>query len=161
MQRRTLITVAAAATATIAGAAGTGASANHKKVTELSCTIEAIQLAAPNPTAVQLGTVSCPRPFGNGLHRGAFTVTSKPAPGVPGAASGTFKNYYDGGTTSGTFAVTIVATSPTNLTYTGTVTYTGGTARFKHVRGAGTITCTTADGGTHKLCDVQTRLTGI
>lgn len=161
MRRRTLITAAAAATATLAVGAGTGASANHRKVTELSCTIESVQLAAPNPSAAQLGTVACPKPFGDGLHSSAFTVTSKPAPGVPGAASGTFKNYFDRGTTSGTFEVTIVASSPTNLTYTGTVTYTRGTARFKHVAGGGTITCTTTDAGAHKLCEVNTRLTGI
>ena len=123
--------------------------------------MDAIQLAAPSPNAVQLGTVSCPKPFGNGLHSSAFTVTRPPAPGVPGAANGTFKNYYDRGTASGRFEVTIVASSPTNLTYTGTVTYTRGTTRFKRIKGGGTITCTTSDGGTHKLCEVNTTLRGI
>ncbi|MEY2514095.1 MAG: hypothetical protein QOJ89_1453 [bacterium] len=60
-----------------------------------------------------------------------------------------------------TFQLTIAAGSPTNLTYTGTVTYTSGSGRFKHVRGGGTIACSTTDGGAHKQCNVTTTLTGI
>lgn len=161
MRRRNLISMAVMATAAIAVSPGAGASAKSNKVTELSCTIEAFQQGMPNPSAIQFGFVSCPKPLGRGLHYSAFTVTSRPAPGVPGAANGTFKNYFNRGTTSGTFELTITASSPTSLTYTGTVSYTGGTGKFKHVTGGGTIVCTTNDGGAHKLCEVNTTLMGI
>ena len=45
--------------------------------------------------------------------------------------------------------MTFTATSPTNVTYTGTVTYTGGTGAFRRVKGTGKIACTTTDGGAH------------
>lgn len=115
----------------------------------------------PSPAFIQFGFVSCPKPFGDGLHFSDVTVTRFPAPGAPGAANGTFKNSFDRSTTRGTFKLTVMASSKTNLTYSGTVTYTGGTGRFKHVRGGGTIECTTTDGGAHKLCEVNTTLTGV
>ena len=161
MRRRNLISMAVVATSAIALAPGGGASAKSKRVTELSCTIEAFQQGLPNPSAIQFGFVSCPRPLGDGVHYSAFRVTAKPAPGVRGAANGTFKNYYNRGTTSGSFALTITASSPTTLTYTGDVVYTGGTGKFKHIKGGGTIVCTTTDGGAHKLCEVNSTLTGI
>jgi hypothetical protein len=161
MRRRTLLGTAVIATAAIAVAPGSGAAAHGEKVTELSCTIAAYQQGPPNPSTIQFGFVSCPKPFGAGLHYSEVTVTSRPGAGVPGAANGTFRNYYNRGTTSGTFELTIAASSMTNLTYTGTVTYTGGTGKFKRVQGGGTITCTTTDGGAHKACVVETALTGI
>ena len=78
-----------------------------------------------------------------------------PAADAPGTATATFKNYYNHGTTRGTVALTITPTSPTNITYTGTITYTGGTGKFARVKGGGTITCTTTDGGAHKSCTVN------
>ena len=57
--------------------------------------------------------------------------------------------------------MTFTATSPENVTYTGTVTYTGGTAAFRRARGSGTITCTTTDGGAHKSCTSNSKLTGV
>jgi hypothetical protein len=161
MQRRALIRTAVIATAAIAVGTAPGAVANGNHVTKLSCTIDVFQQGVANPSANQFGFVSCPKPFGAGLHYDEVTVTKAPAPGVAGAAHGTFKNYYNRGTASGTFELTIVASSPTNLTYSGTVTYTGGTAKFRHVRGTGTIACTTIDGGAHKSCVVNSALTGL
>ncbi|MDQ3722234.1 MAG: hypothetical protein M3376_04010, partial [Actinomycetota bacterium] len=115
MRRRTIITTALAAATTLAVAPVSGAPAKRTKVTKLTCTIEAYQQGVPNPTAIHFGFVSCPKPLGSGLHYNEVTVTSKPAPGTPGAANGIFKNYYNRGTTSGTFELTIVASSPTNL----------------------------------------------
>lgn len=161
MRRETLISMAVMTTSAIALAPGAGASAQGKRVTKLSCTIEAFQQGVPHPRAIQFGFVSCPKPLGAGLHHSAFTVSSQPGPGVSGAANGTFKNYFNRGTTRGTFKLTIAASSPTNLTYTGTVTYTGGTGTFKHIKGGGAIVCTTTDGGAHKRCEVNAKLTGI
>lgn len=161
MSRRSIITTALAAATALAVGVAAAAPAKSSKETTLSCTIEAFQHGTPNPSAIQFGFVSCPKPFGDGLHYSAFTVTARPAPGVPGAANGIFRNYYNRGMTRGTFELTIVASSPGILTYTGTVTYTGGTGKFKHARGGGTVVCTTTDGGAHKLCEVNTTLTGI
>jgi hypothetical protein len=41
------------------------------------------------------------------------------------------------------------------------VTYTGGTGAFTHVKGTGTVACTTTDGGAHKSCVVDSKLTGV
>lgn len=85
-----------------------------------------------------------------------------PGPTGPGTVTATFKNFYDRGTTRGTASMTFgPPTAPGNITYSGTVTYTGGTGRFKHVKGSGTIACTTTDGGAHKTCTVNSRLTGV
>jgi hypothetical protein len=165
MRRRYLIPTALVAAAVLAVGPSTGASAKPKKAKQFSCTIDSIALGQPtpaSPTVTQLGFVSCPKPLGDGLHYNQITITQFPAPGVPGAATGKFKNYFNRGTTRGTVAVAIVANgSPMNLTFTGTVTYTGGTGRFKHVAGGGTIVCTSTDGGAHKSCEVHTTLTGV
>jgi hypothetical protein len=162
MPRRNLLSSAAVVVAAaVAVAPGTAAAGRDAKPKRFHCTIEAIAQGVPNPSGIHLGFTGCPKPFGKGLHFNAYTVTSKPSPGVPGAVSGTFKNYYNRGTTRGTFAMTIVASSQANLTYSGTVTYTGGTAAFRRVKGGGTIQCTTTDGGTHKSCAVNSTLTGV
>ena len=82
------------------------------------------------------------------------------APGH-GTITASFKNYYNLGTARGRATMTFAATTPTNITYQGTVTYTGGTGRFRRVRGSGTIACTTSDGGAHKSCTVKSKLTGL
>lgn len=164
MRRRYLITTALVATATLAVAPATGAPAKSKKAKTFSCTIDNYALGQPtpaNPTVVHLGFVSCPKPFGEGLHHNRVTITKMPAAGVPGAATVTFKNFYNRGTTRGTVALTITPSSPTNITYTGTITYTGGTGKFKRLKGGGTIQCTTTDGGAHKSCTVNSTLTGV
>lgn len=159
MRRRTLSTVAVVAIATLTY--GVGSSAAKGKRMTLTCTIEAFQQGLPDPSAIHLGFVKCPKPLGHGLHYNAFTVTTTPAAGAPGAAEGRFVNYYDRGTTRGTFRLAIVASSPTSLTYRGTVTYSAGTGKFKHIKGVGTIVCTSSDAGARKLCTVTTTLTGL
>jgi len=161
VRRRYIIPTALVATAAIAAGAGTGASAKSDAPKKLKCKIEMFALGQPNPSVGHLGFVKCPKPFDRGLHYNRVTITKKPSPGVPGAATGKFKNYYNRGTTKGTVVLTIVVTSPLNQTYTGTVTYTGGTGRFRHVKGSGKIECTTADAGAHKSCKVKSTLTGV
>lgn len=149
------------ATALAGGGVGlsTSASANGEQVTKVGCTLELFALGAPNPSGIHVGFVTCPRPFGKGLHSNAYTVT--PTGTGQGTVAGSFKNYYRHGTTSGTVALTFSATSPMNISYAGTVTYTGGTGTFRHVRGRGTIQCVTSDGGAHKSCTVNSTLTGV
>jgi hypothetical protein len=161
VQRTARITSAVVTAAVLAIAPATGAAAKKKPATAFSCTLELFAQGAPDPSGIQFGFATCPSPFGKGVHYSAYTVTP-PGPGGPGKVSGTFKNHYDSGTTHGTFALTFTPpASPGNITYTGTVTYTGGTAKFRHVAGSGTIECTTSDGGAHKACTVNSKLAGI
>lgn len=149
--RQRIITTALMASAALAVGSGAGASA--QTVMQVTCTLGLFAQGPPNPSGIQFGLVECPAPFGNGVHYDTYTVMPT-GPGH-GTVAGSFKNYFDRGTRSGTFALTFAATSPTNIAYTGTVTYTGGTGRFKHLRGSGAIECTTTDGGAHKSCTVH------
>jgi len=158
MPRTSIITTAFLTTAALAAGFTGGASA--KKVTQLSCTLEITALGQPNPSGTQVGTASCPDPFGSGTHFSAYTVTSGATPGT-GTIAATFTNTYHRGTASGTAAMTFTATSATSVAYSGTVTYTSGTRKFKHVQGGGTIECTSTDRGAHKSCTVTSTLTGV
>jgi hypothetical protein len=157
MRSTTIITTALAAA--IAIGASAGATAKPAKATKLNCTLELYAQGAPNPSGIHFGVPTCPAPFGKGLHYNSYTVTLT-SPGH-GTIASRFRNYYADGTVRGTAAMTFVASSPTNISYSGTVTYTGGTAAFRHAKGTGTINCTTTDGGAHKACKVSSTLTGI
>jgi hypothetical protein len=164
MRSRSIITTALVAGAALAIGAATGAPAKSaKKVAALTCGLEIFAQGPPQgtpPSGIQFGFADCPRPFGHGLHYDAYTVT--PSGQGQGAIDGTFKNYYNRGTASGTFAITFSTSTenPANVTYTGTVAYTRGTGAFRRVRGGGTIMCTTTNGGARKSCTVNSRLTG-
>jgi hypothetical protein len=159
MRRSAAITTALAAAAAVALLPGGAAAAVSAKAKKFHCGLELIAQGKPNPSGSHFGFARCPAPFGKGLHYNTYTVT--PSSPTSGAIAGKFKNYYNTGTAHGTFALTFSATSPANVTYTGTVTYGGGTGAFAHVKGTGTITCTTADGGAHKSCVVDSKLTGV
>jgi hypothetical protein len=159
MQGGRIFTSALLATAGLAAAPLAGAPAQGDKVTKLTCTLELNAQGAPNPSGIHLGFAKCPQPFGKGLHHNSYTVTPT-GPGQ-GSIAASFKNYLNLGTTRGRAALTFAATSPTNITYKGTVTYTGGTGKFRRVKGSGTIECTTSDGGAHKACTVKSKLTGL
>lgn len=159
MRRRWIFTTTLMAAAGLAVAPLAGASARDGKMTKLTCTLALNAQGAPNPSGTHFGFAKCPRPFGRGLHYNSHTVTPT-SPGQ-GSIAARFKNYYDLGTARGRAAMTFSATSPMNITYKGTVTYTGGTGTFRHVKGSGTIECTTTDGGAHKSCTVKSRLTGL
>lgn len=155
---RYIATALAAATA-VALLPGGAATARTGKVKKLHCGLQLIAQGKPNPSVVHFGFPACSAPFGKGLHHSTITVT--PSSPTSGSIAGRFKNYYNAGTVRGTVAMTFSATSPENVTYTGTVTYTGGTAAFRRAKGTGTITCTTTDGGAHKSCIVDSKLTGV
>ncbi|HEV2775579.1 MAG TPA: hypothetical protein VGV90_08310 [Solirubrobacteraceae bacterium] len=159
MRRRWIFPSALLASAGLAVAPSGGASAQGDRVTKLDCTLALNAQGAPNPSGIHLGFARCPKPFGRGLHHNSYTVTPS-GPGQ-GSVAATFKNYYNLGTVRGRAEMTFAATSPMNITYKGTLTYTGGTGRFRHVRGSGTIECTTTDGGAHKACTVKSRLRGL
>ncbi len=159
MRRRWILPTALIATAGLAAAPAGGAAAKGDKVTKLECALALNAQGAPNPSGIHFGFATCPKPFGKGLHHNSYTVT--PTGQGQGTVTAHFKNYYNLGTARGKAAMTFAATSPMNITYRGTVTYTGGTGRFRHVKGSGTIECTTTDGGAHKSCTVTSKLTGL
>lgn len=160
MRRSWVVSTAALiATAGLAATQAGGASAKRDRITQLECTLALNAQGAPNPSGIHLGFATCPKPLGKGVHYSSYTVTPT-GPGQ-GTIAVRFKNYYNLGTTRGRAAITFTATSPTNITYTGTVTDSSGTGRFKHAKGSGTILCTTTDGGAHKSCTVKSRFTGL
>jgi len=159
MGRRRYIATALAAATAVALLPGGAVAAKSTKAKKFRCSLELIAQGKPNPSLTHFGFPSCQAPLGKGLHQSTITVT--PASPTSGSIAGRFKNYYNTGTLRGTVAMTFSATSPANITYTGTVTYTRGTGAFSHVKGNGTITCTTTDGGAHKSCVVNSKLTGV
>jgi hypothetical protein len=159
MRQGRIFTTMLAVSAAVALAPGSGVAAKPAKVTRLACSLTLNAQGQPNPSGIHLGFAACPAPLGRGLHYNTYTVTPT-SPGH-GTIASRFKNYYDRGTTKGTAALTFAATSPTNITYTGTVTFTGGTGAFRRIKGKGTIQCTTTDGGAHKACTVNSKVTGI
>ena len=160
MRRTLMITAALATTAALAAAPATGVAKKSSSAKTFSCTLELIAQGAPNPSGIHFGFATCPKPFGQGVHYNSYTVTP-PGPAGPGTVTATFKNYYDRGTARGTASMAFGPPVGGTITYTGTVTYTGGTGKFKHVKGSGTIQCTTTDGGAHKSCTVNSKLTGV
>lgn len=156
--RRTIITTAALAAAGLAAGASSNAS-SAKSTNSASCTLGVFAQGPPvNGMGIQFGLVACPRPFGKGVHYDTYTVTPT-GPGH-GTIAVRFRNYFDRGTRSGTVALTFAASSPTNITYTGVVTITGGTGAFRHLTATETIQCTTTDGGAHKACTVTPTTAG-
>lgn len=158
------ITALAALTALAVGWVGTdmSASAKNKRAKHVTCALQLFQQGPPQgtpPAAISFGFISCPKPFGDGVHYGSAVITPT-SPGH-GTVAVKIKNYFDGGTTRGTAAFTFAASSPTDFTYDGTVTLTGGTGRFEHVKGGGPIACTSSDGGAHKACKVKLTVEGI
>jgi hypothetical protein len=159
--RRRWIVPATWVAAAVAVAPVAGAPAKNNRHVNVTCALELTALGPPQgspPVGNSFGLVRCDSPLGNGVHHSRTTLMPT-SPGNGGIAVA-FKNYYDRGTVSGEVAGTFAATSPSDTTYAGTVRFTGGTGKFKHVRGAGTIRCTTADEGAHKTCTVVSKLTG-
>lgn len=161
MRRRLIITTALAAIAAL-GVTGSGAAAKGERVTQIRCAFELTTQGPPQgvpPSANSFGLVSCPRPFGQGLHYSSAVATPT-GPGT-GTVAVSFKKYFDRGTIRGTVAGSFTASSETDVTYAGRATVTGGTGRFKHVTGSGKLACTSVDKGVHKSCQVTFRLKGM
>lgn len=162
MRSTSIATPALVAAAALTLGVSSGVSAQSATAKTIDCTFELYSQGPPQgtpPRGITFGLVACPRPFGDGLHYGTSTVTPT-GPGQ-GTVAVRFKKYFNRGTFKGTVAGTFAATSPMNITYEGKVTVTGGTGAFKHIKGRGTINCTSADGGAHRSCKVKLTLKGI
>jgi len=108
------------------------------------------------PTGHDFGFVSCGGPFGDGVQADGFTATFTSS--TTGKISGPFKDFFDTGTTHGTYRLTFVATSATKITYTGTAIIAGGTGALSHVTGNVKLQCSSND-GIHTLCKGKVKLT--
>lgn len=161
MRRTLTLTTALAASAVLALGAGSGAAAKSKRVTQISCGLELTAQGPPQgtpPATQSFGVVSCPRPFGAGVHQGSSTATA-PVDGR-GTFAVNFKKYFDRGTIRGTVTGTFTA-SPPNVANTGTVAIAGGTGAYRRARGTGTLNCASTDGGVHRSCTFTLKLTGV
>ena len=145
------IAAAVAVVAVSATAAGT---------TNVSCSFKLTSQTPPTATSgVDFGLVTCSPPFGNGVQYD--TTKSKFTSKTSGTVTGPFTDYFDTGTIHGTFALTVKVTGPKTVTYAGPVKITGGTGAFSKALGTATVSCSSADGGTHTSCTGKETLTSV
>jgi hypothetical protein len=86
-----------------------------------------------------VGSVRCGHPFGKGSYHGRYRDNVTPSP-LTGSEAGSSKLSFKAGTVRGSYTIgqaPISGTAP----YHGTFHMTGGTGRFKHVRGTLNMTC--------------------
>jgi hypothetical protein len=135
------------------GAAVT-AKASAKKL-HLSCTSTAYGVDFPKLSGLAFAQVNCTKPFGVGVQRARTTATIV---GSTVNVSGSYKNFFDDGTQSGT----VKMSGPFGtgaITVKGSVTSTRGTGAYKHINGKGSVTCTTTDAGKTFHCTVKGTVT--
>jgi hypothetical protein len=109
---------------------------------------------------IAFSQINCPKP-GPGVGVGSITYIETISRTRTVTYKGVFKQWFDTGTTHGTDILTGKFTTPTRATGTGPLTITGGTGGEKAVRGRGTITCKTNDGGAIYTCTELLKLTGL
>ncbi|MDQ6818496.1 MAG: hypothetical protein M3018_13985, partial [Actinomycetota bacterium] len=114
----------------------TDAAASAPKAKKVTCTFRIKSQSPPQAlTGYDLGFVSCPGFFGDGLHWDSFTVTPA-APNV--TIHGPFKDFFNRGTIHGSFELHGTLTS---ATVSGPIKVLGGTGAFEHIRGHGRLEC--------------------
>jgi len=141
-----------------------------KKVTHVDCTLNLYAIIKqPAPTAANFGTTQCTKGLGSGVQQDTSTTT-RTSP-TTGSFTGPFKMFFDKGTLYGTFTISFVttleplATTPPSfairgVAYTGTLTVTRGSGRYRHARGMGTLTGSSPDAVQTQLHE-RLRLTGL
>lgn len=113
----------------------------------ITCTFQNYNPTPTQSSGVTFASISCPEPFGPGVQAGTYSATVNATTGAV-MEEGTYTNWYAAGTTYGTFS----QTSATATTFKGTFTDTGGTGAFKGIKGTGTLTCSTINGGATTTC---------
>ena len=103
-----------------------------------------------------LGFNSCETPLGNGLQYASYKLTVNAFGSVAIFDPGTFTDYYDAGTTHGSYQFDNTFNPKTDRSFMlrGSVKVLGGTGAYKNAAGSGTITCSTRDLGNHLRCTV-------
>ena len=98
-----------------------------------------------------LGLNSCGTPLGKGLQYASYKLTGNTFGSVAIPGPGTFTDYYDAGTTHGSYQFDNTFNPKTDRSFMlrGSVKVLGGTGAYKNAAGLGTITCSTRDLGNH------------
>jgi hypothetical protein len=136
------------------GAAAVAAKPSAKKV-QLNCTATAYGVDFPKLSGLAFAQLNCTKPFGAGVQQARNTTAIV---GSTVNVSGSFKNFFDDGTDSGT----VKMSGPFGtgaITVKGSVTTARGTGAYKHINGKGSVTCTTADAGKTFHCTVKGTVT--
>jgi hypothetical protein len=139
-------------------ATATGAEA--RSPTKVACTLHLQALVVPGAAhpGEDFGTLACARPFGKGVQH-AYSITVAPTSDTTGTATGRFQQFFDTGRIQGTFTWTFNADATGVVTSSGSVRISGGTDTYQHVRGSGTVACSSQDGGRHTTCTEKMTLT--
>jgi hypothetical protein len=103
-----------------------------------------------------LGFNSCGTPLGSGLQYASYKLTVNAFGSVAIFDPGTFTDYYDAGTTHGSYQFDNTFNPKTDRSFMlrGSVKVLGGTGAYRNGAGSGTITCSTRDLGNHLRCTV-------
>lgn len=136
------------------GATAVAAKPSAKKL-QLSCTATAYNVDFPELSGLAFGQLNCTKPFGAGVQQARNTTTIV---GSTVNVSGSFKNFFNDGTDSGTVKMS-GPFSTAGITVKGSLTATGGTGAYKHMKGKGSVTCTTTDAGKTFHCTVKGTVT--
>lgn len=139
--------------------AATSSAAAKPKATKITCKSTVYYPMPTQSKGIAFADLNCPKPgAGAGVQSIKYSETISPA----GAASAklAFKDWFDTGTTHGTASFSGQFTSATTGTVKGPVTLTGGTGAYKGVKGKGTSSCSTNDGGAIFTCTTVLALTG-
>jgi hypothetical protein len=152
-----IVGVLAVGVPVVGAAASTGATGSG--AAKITCTFKIYNQTPTKLSGFSFGYVNCQTPFGKGVQSATYSATLN---AITGAATnkGAYKNWYDAGTTHGTFSLRGQYTSPTAATFKGTFTVTGGTGAFRATKGTGTLTCRTANAGATSTCTSVLRETG-
>ena len=136
------------------GAGGVAAKPPAKQV-KVSCTSTAYNVSYPQLSGLALGVLQCSKPFGSGVQKAKNKATIA---GTKVTVTGTFTNYFASGTNHGTLQLSgTLSTGAINAS--GHLTVTGGTGAYKHIKGTGTVSCTTKDAGKTYKCKVSGKAT--
>jgi hypothetical protein len=156
MRRKSLLAGAIAIVGVLAvGVPVVGAAASttatSSGATKITCTFKIYNQTPTQLSGFAFGYVNCSKPFGTGVQSSTYRATVNAKTGAT-TNKGAYKNWFDTGTTHGTFSLRGQYTSPTAATFKGTFTITGGTGAFKATKATGTLTCSTTNAGATTTC---------
>jgi hypothetical protein len=132
------------------GAAAVAANPSAKKL-RLSCTATAYNVDFPKLSGLAFAQLNCTKPVGAGVQRARNTTAIV---GSTVNVSGSFQDFFNDGTISGTLKLS-GPFGTAAITAKGSATTTGGTGAYKHIRGKGSVTCTTTDAGKTFHCTIK------
>ncbi len=154
-----LATVIAIAGA-LAGGVAAGTAATRATPTRIKCKWTSYNPSPTQASGFVIGFIKCPQPLGHGVISATYSSTFNPTTGA-GTANGKWTKWLLNGTAHGHYSQTFQFTSNTNATYQSTLVWTGGTGAYTGVKGTGTDSCTTTDGGATETCQSVDEVTGL